>query len=1038
MPPTLPSGAFGAGRHLLRAEVDPLWSVLVSPAMPPKRAAPKRSKGPAATEAELAPRNRKKQKTPAVVPAPVVGEQASEESLADETSDSECEYDAANRQIGRNAAREVLGVRSRKQYTTYQDAMVSWGQQQNAALPAEKRYKTRVPFSYRFVANYLDYLKQKEIPWPYKPGFTKHYSTDLLLSVIVAIKDAYRIEEVSIQEEIENLMNNFYKMYCKFIGREKMLGRYPVQVGRSAIPISAFKMISTKLFEMQNGGNWKPQIQVWPYWNILGTILSRCERVGDVLVEHIAGKEDMILFDVSTSKTDPTGSLSYAKCIASNPYEPHSDAFLGLAFLFFCRNSESDNRIFSYADMPATATIYLHKILDALTEHEETVLCCSKNLVGLHTAKKTGCSKLYDNECTVAVAIEKRCDHNLHGSQGSYVGDLPANDAFNARILAGLEFGTDEFAAKPCHFDGVPDDVWLSIPWNSIIQGYSKFPVSCKGAMPLLLASVIHHEAFIRNHLRGGGGHPILFSPLFTIHKTLFDKLKPYVRYGLCQSEMTTTGVPLSSKTHATVHRIERRLANIEAAMQRLNVLPAEFQDTASSACPGELLVAKLDKVLDALAALTNSGARSEVLVSKATTPVWSIGYLPSDFRIAPMSVAELWRAWHVATASAPALKGVCGKMLPVSDNRVNDIRQLSRYSKVVEFIAGTTKVLGTNVEVCFDLLWNQCQELAGKEGIALGSVNQGAGTFYNAVCAQQTLKLVLLSPNRIVLIVPAENDATQNVGNGVFFEAARMYRSAQHTSTVPAAHASPSIASFPLPLAPAPGTQLNATVPIAMRSPIQIAGAAATHKQFLFPVGITTELCWNRWHDFHNPLRNIAKLPASFTAMERINEGTRWRKIKGVMAILQGQTTDTTVDLDPIYVWNKCWHRCVTLFQFEEKRARGWAAGSLYDHLHKQPERVKEARAAPSITFSQFAERAVDDRHIHTRLGHDEEANAAAAAAPQTPNLQPHTPNPKPRTPNPKPLISNPKTQTPNPKPQTSTPNPKPQPQPPNCKPQT
>ena len=66
------------------------------------------------------------------------GESAtSADALADETSDSECEYDTASRQIGRNAAREVLGVRSREQYTTYQEAMVAWGQKQNDALPAD-------------------------------------------------------------------------------------------------------------------------------------------------------------------------------------------------------------------------------------------------------------------------------------------------------------------------------------------------------------------------------------------------------------------------------------------------------------------------------------------------------------------------------------------------------------------------------------------------------------------------------------------------------------------------------------------------------------------------------------------------------------------------------------------------------------------------------------------------------------------------------------------------------------------------------------
>jgi hypothetical protein len=70
-----------------------------------------------------------------------------------------------------------------------------------------------VPFSYRLVATYLDFLKQKEIPWPHNPAMTKHYSTGLILTVISAIKDAYRIEETPIQDEIETLMSNFYKAY---------------------------------------------------------------------------------------------------------------------------------------------------------------------------------------------------------------------------------------------------------------------------------------------------------------------------------------------------------------------------------------------------------------------------------------------------------------------------------------------------------------------------------------------------------------------------------------------------------------------------------------------------------------------------------------------------------------------------------------------------------------------------------------------------------------------------------------------------------
>ena len=207
----------------------------------------------------------------------------SEGDVTDETSDSECETDEFSRQVGRDAARGTLGARSREHYTRYQAAMVSWAQKQNEGLPVERRFKTHVPFSYRLVATYLDYLKQKLVPWPHQPGFTKHYSTGLMNAVIISIKDAYRIEEVPVQEEVDTLMSNFYKMYCKFIGLEKLHGRYPVKVGRSAIPIAAFKLIAKKLFEMQNDRNWKPQIQIWPYWNTLGTVLSRSERVNIIL-----------------------------------------------------------------------------------------------------------------------------------------------------------------------------------------------------------------------------------------------------------------------------------------------------------------------------------------------------------------------------------------------------------------------------------------------------------------------------------------------------------------------------------------------------------------------------------------------------------------------------------------------------------------------------------------------------------------------------------------------------------------------------------
>ena len=884
------------------------------------------------------PPKKRQEKAPLEPQTPSVDEIAaarSDDELEDDTSDSECgEYDSASRQIGKDAARGTLGARSREHYTKYQAAMVLWAQIQNAVLPKEKWFKTHIPFSYRFVATYLDHLKQKQVPWPHEPGLTKHYSTGLILAVIAAIKDAYRIEEIAVQEEIDTFMSNFYKMYCKFIGHEKLLGRYPVKVGRSAIPIAAFKLIAKKLFEMQNGRNWRAQIQIWPYWNILGTVLSRSERVGQGIIEHLGMKEDMILFDPQNSKSDPAGINSYAKCIASNPFEPHSDVFLGLAFLFFCRDSESDNRLFSYADMPATATSYLRNILDSFTESEEIVLGCSKNLVGLHTAKKTGCSKLYDNECTVAVAIEKRCDHNLQGSQSCYIGDLPSNDAFNARILAGLPFGTDEFSAKPCHFDAVPDEMWLSISWSSIIKGYHKFPAACKAVMPFLLAAVIHHERFIRTHLRGGGGHPILFSPLFTIHKRLFDMLRPYVKHGVCQSDLTTTGVPLSSKTHAAVHRIERRITNIEGALQRLNMLPADFHVLSaapSSTCQCDVLVDKLDKllpVLEALAGPTISSTVDQRLLSKATS-AWSIGYMPTDFRIPPMSVDELWRAWYVASPSAPALKSVCGKMLPVSDNRNNDIRQLSRYSKVVAFITGTMQVSSENADGCFDALWQQCIELGNQEGVALGTVNQGAGTFYNKICAHKNLKAVLVSSSRIAVCIPVTNGTSTLGNNGIFFDAVRA------NARLPLQVGQP----LTLSRAPSIAFAVPATSPAAHAAPSPMLVEDPVQKQVLVLPRFSIPNLWNAWwcasEAFEFPMRRLSEPGGLITRYTvKPSERSKFCRYKKVVSLIQSHMTDEMCALATERCFSTGWAKLSAYLQQKHGTCvkQDAAASTLYE----------------------------------------------------------------------------------------------------------
>jgi hypothetical protein len=128
-----------------------------------------------------------------------------------------------------------------------------------------------------------------------------------------------------------------------------------------------------------------------------------------------------------------------------------------------------------------------------------------------------------------------------------------------------------------------------------------------------------------------------------------------------------------------------------------------------------------------------------------------------TGFQLASLSVEQLWRAWHVATPSSPALKTICGKMF-TGKSRNSDIRQLSRYSRVVDFITGPSKVpfgvSSETVEHYFVDLWEQCNDIASEHGIHLGSSHQGAGTFYQRICSNKVVKEAFISPTRTVSII--------------------------------------------------------------------------------------------------------------------------------------------------------------------------------------------------------------------------------------------------------------------------------------------
>jgi hypothetical protein len=158
----------------------------------------------------------------------------------------------------------------------------------------------------------------------------------------------------------------------------------------------------------------------------------------------------------------------------------------------------------------------------------------------------------------------------------------------------------------------------------------------------------------------------------------------------------------------------------------------------------------------------------------------------------------------------------------------------------------------------------------------------------------------------------------------------------------------------------------------------------------FRFPIGLSVQDAWFRWHDREKPLRAITTkmLPSSLSSAERARQCVLRRKMKGVMQILQGSTPDKTVDVDPFYVWSACWARCVAAFGIREPCSS--TVSTFYDFLLKNPNCCRSAREAPAISFAE-ASAAAAATTADTAKAAALFAQAAAANAPiRVINVQP------------------------------------------------
>jgi hypothetical protein len=166
--------------------------------------------------------------------------------------------------------------------------------------------------------------------------------------------------------------------------------------------------------------------------------------------------------------------------------------------------------------------------------------------IGSHSNRKGAasyCLSMVGGPSVVQVYLRARW--SLGKVQDRYIFQGEGGDQVTGRVVCGLPYNDKEFSTLPPHFPFELLQQLTDHDWNSILPSYSTFPSCFKQTIPFLLASLVHHEPWMRQNFPPT--HPIFSSILFSGNylETLLLRGKALVGEGRCpKTQLLATGIP--------------------------------------------------------------------------------------------------------------------------------------------------------------------------------------------------------------------------------------------------------------------------------------------------------------------------------------------------------------------------------------------------------------------------------------------------------------------------------------------------------------
>ncbi|KAF0709701.1 hypothetical protein AaE_012801 [Aphanomyces astaci] len=399
----------------------------------------------------------------------------------------------------------------------------------------------------------------EHVPWKYN-------SVSTINRVKSAVVFLHREAKVAVSTELNAMMKEYVSDYRRKFAQLKESGEAPITEEKSPLPFGGYSYLASVAVATEYDYSWYVTAHSFLllYWNLM----ARAVSTSSIRYEHITWKDDALRISFGLMKNDQEVRMSYPRHVYTYPSHPAICPNLSLGVLLLTRGAqvpESPTLLFGY-NAKERFSAWLAKTCAANADDIAGLgLSISDIVLVAH-------KQLWSGYELVGASVGSKDD--------TYLKDLEVINLWaelQLVFLLRLNVNDVEFGALPPHFG--PSISLSPAQWESILPGYSSFyPATFRSAVPYLLASLVHHHAWLKSTLHHS-------HPLFLYHVWLSGSLSALVS-GLHGgiSNMTATGIPSRVPLYQQLRVVQTNLGKLAQHVDDgFKSIPPQLRDVLDS-----------------------------------------------------------------------------------------------------------------------------------------------------------------------------------------------------------------------------------------------------------------------------------------------------------------------------------------------------------------------------------------------------------------------------------------------------------------------